>query len=249
MKLTRLAPAVVALAVLAPSQGHAQLFDVGVCVTSAGEPCSGIFEQIAQFARQALQLEQETITAVQEVVNSVQLPSSIYRDVTGDIQRIMGMAKQASMLQGYAQRMIQNLNSPTGFPDDQLGDWQQRLIDGNNSLGNALQQAALVVDRHQQELADDAGTLGGLQTEAMGNDGRLKTLQTIAGTNAAIGQVVQKHAGTAITGTQAQLTYYTAQTNRQMLFDKWDLLLHKGAIQGDCLALQQNGGSAPECSQ
>ncbi len=238
--------------VLGAAQSDAQLFGGGVVFCSN---CSTEVQEVLGYIRQAEQLVHEINTDtntlntyVTELENTLNRPSSVFRDVTGDVRRIMNLAKQASMLSGFANRMIQNLNSPTGYPDALVGDWQQRLIDQNNSLGNALQQAALVVDRHQQELTDDSSTMESLQTEAMGSDGRQQTLQTIAGTNAAIGQVVQKQAGTTVTGMQAQLTYYTAQHDRQALFDKWDQLMHKGAIQGDCLALQQNGVSAPECA-
>jgi len=68
-------------------------WDIVECVN-----CSTLEEQALQYLKQLDQLIQETVTAEQEVLNSLSLPSTVYRDLTGEIQRITGILKQADLL-------------------------------------------------------------------------------------------------------------------------------------------------------
>src|SRR4051812_29646304 len=94
---------------LSAGSARAQLFG-GNCMTPTG-PCAGLFDQILQYGRQALQLEQETIaavqatiTAAQEVTNTILLPVQTFENAAAQVQYIVNLAQRADLLLGNTGR-------------------------------------------------------------------------------------------------------------------------------------------------
>lgn len=219
--------------------------------------CSTIQQQLLDYLRQFEMLQQEIQTAVNTlnfyenaVKNTTSLPFSVYRDLTYDIQQIEGISQQAQMLTGFPGQMLRNLNSGTGYPDSQLGigGWKPLLVKEGNAIGNAMTRAAQVLDALNAQISADSTTLASLQAEAMSSDGRQQTLQSLAGANATVGQMIQKQQQTVAATMQATMTYQSAQADRQLLLDGMDDVLHYEALLSGCKALAQVGGTAAECS-
>ena len=93
-------------ALLAAEPAHAQQ---AVFCTN----CSTLTQELAGYARQLLQLQQEITTARQAVTNTLALPSTVYRDMTGQVQQIGSIAEQANMLNGNTRVMLNRLASAT----------------------------------------------------------------------------------------------------------------------------------------
>jgi len=88
----------------------------GLCTTTTG-PCASLPQQLLDYARQAEQLLQETQTAEQEIINTLKLPGTVYRDLTADVAQLTAIANQANMLAGFTGQMLTNLSSDHGYPD------------------------------------------------------------------------------------------------------------------------------------
>ncbi len=207
--------------------------------------------------QQVLQVQQEIQTAVNtlnfyknSLQNTAGWPLSVYHDVTADIQNIQGLINRATMLQGFAKQMLTNLSNSTGYPDSQLGsaNWEVIVAKENQALSLAMTQAAQAISDQGPQLTADAATLAQLQQEAMSADGRQKALQTIAGTNATVGQMIQKSQQTTAATQQAMMTYFTAQADRQSLLDGWNHVQLYGVISGACAALTQTGYTTDSCA-
>jgi len=219
--------AVSAIALLAAQPASA--FDIVECIN-----CSTIEQQLLDFARQLEQLIQETTTAEQEVLNTLNLPATVYRDLTGDIQRIIDIMKLADMLAGNTKTMIENLENATFYPTDSFSAWQNTPAADNQSVAQAMRAAGRVLQDHQKTLRDNSVTMADLQNQALGTTGRQATIQTVAGLAAFTGQQLQAMHGTINTIGQAQLTKYTAEANR----DEYTRRL---------VTLQQEAGSRAAC--
>lgn len=197
----------------APS--HAQFFGGagGLCTVLDPlfgiSPCSGLSSQLLQYARQALQLEQETKTAIQEVVNTLALPGQTFADATGEIQRIVMLAKQADLLLGNTGEFIGNLNA--GYyplPENAM----TQLVKEQNAIGNAIQQLGNVIGVVNPQLADRATILSAIQNESLGAAGRMQALQDANQLAATTGQDL--HSLVALTVGMAQGQHATMLADR-----------------------------------
>lgn len=218
--------------------------------------CDTLQQGVLSYVRQAQQLVQELQTAqntlnfyLNSVKNLERLPTSVYRDVTGDIVNIQRLITQATMLQGFAKQMLTNLGTPTGYPDSQQAvGWENLLAKENNAVSLAMTQAAQTISDQGPQLTDDAANLARLQNEAMGDDGQQKSLETIAGITATSASMTQKSQQTTTATQQAALTYYTAQADRQALFDAANHAQLVGVGEGACRALAQTGYTTDACT-
>lgn len=216
--------------------------------------CSTIAQQLLGYARQLYQLQQEIQTAqntlqfyLNAVQNTANLPGTVYRDITSDVQQIESIANSANMLSGNTGIMLGNLGSVTGYPLAATQNWQQRLIAENNTIARAMTAAANVLQQQQAALQTNAATLNSLQSQALGTNGRQATLQTLAGIEATIGQQIQSQQGTLAAAVQAMMTYQTARADRQAITDAAEQQDLQRAQQATCQALAAGGGSSNAC--
>ena len=91
--------------------GQRAAFAQALCTTTTG-PCASLPQQLLDYARQAEQLVQEVNTAtntlnidIQEITNTLKLPGTVYRDLTGDIAQIEAIRSTASLLIGFSGRL------------------------------------------------------------------------------------------------------------------------------------------------
>lgn len=179
-------------------------------------PCSGLSSQLLQYARQALQLEQETTTAIQEVVNTLSLPGQIFQDAAGEIQQIVGIAKQADLLLGNTGQLIGNLNA--GYyplPDNPM----TQLIMEQNAIGNAIQQLGNVIGVVNPQLASRATLLAAIQSESLGSVGRMQALQDANQLAATTGQDLHSLVALTVGMAQGQHAAMLADRDRTAMED------------------------------
>ena len=199
------------------SAGPSQAQFAGTCTTADG-PCSRLVDQIAQYARQLLQLIQETITATQEVLNTTPLGGMQFQDITAEIQQLTQIAKQADLLVGHPGDFIGNLNAPY-YPLPENG--MQQTIYEQNSIGNAIKQLGNVVNTVNPSLAQRAATLASLTTEALQAIGRMQNQQDTHQALVTTGQDVHALTNLTLTMAQAQHTQLLAQHDQKAMNDAW----------------------------
>jgi len=229
-------------ALLAAEPAHAQQ---AVFCTN----CSTLTQELAGYARQLLQLQQEITTARQAVTNTLALPSTVYRDMTGQVQQIGSIAEQANMLNGNTRVMLNRLASATGYPTGSLAQWQNQLITQDNTISRAMRAAAEILEQQQTSLKTNATTLAELHNQALGTGGRQATLQTLAGIEATIGQQIQSQQATLSGALQAMLTHQTAQADRDAYVRRLTTAQEKAGIQAACGAAAATGYPAVAACQ
>ncbi|MBV8893309.1 MAG: hypothetical protein JO266_15280 [Acidobacteria bacterium] len=173
--------------------------------------CSTLVQQLLDYARQLDQLVQETTTAEQEILNTLRLPGTVYRDLTGDIAQLTGITSQANMLVGFSGQMLTNLSSDHGYPLGNISNWHQQISDESSGIALGLKTAATSINALTTALTNDAATLSQLQSQALVGSGRQQSLQTLAGLSASMAQSMQKLSQVMVTAAQGQMTYQTGQ--------------------------------------
>jgi type IV secretion system protein TrbJ len=216
--------------------------------------CSTVTEQLLQFARQLEQLQQEIQTAentlnfyMNAVQNTVSLPSTVYRDLTNDVNQITSIATRANMLAGQTGQMLSNLGASGGYPfGTAVTNWHTQITTESNAISEALTTAANVLNLQPQQLANDAATLAALQSQALSSTGRQQALQTLAGVTATIGQSIQKSQSTLATALQGMMTYETAQRDQQAMFQAVNDQDLETTLTNECAAISSLGGTLPK---
>lgn len=236
--------AVVAVIALCGSPAYAQT----LCTTATG-PCASYPQQLLDYARQYLQLQQEITTALQEVQNTLALPGTVYRDLTGDIAQLTALTNQANMLAGNSLNMITALSSVGGYaPFTGPGMFHQQFSNENVAVSLALKTAAQSITQQNTQLQADATTLSALQTQALGTTGRQATQQTLAGLSASTAQSMQKLAQVMITAAQGQMTYQLAERDQEALINTTnDHDLEQGWLAA-CAMVAEAGGTSNQCT-
>jgi P-type conjugative transfer protein TrbJ len=210
---------------------------------------------VLAYVRQLYQLQQEIQTAqntlnfyLNLVQNTASLPATVFQNISSDIARIEGIAQQANLLMGNAGAMIGNLSATAGYPASVAYNWQQQILAENNAVALAMQRAAAVLNLQPAMLTNGAAVLAALQSQAISSDGWQKTLQTLAGVNATIGQQIQSGQAATTAAMQAMMTAQLAIADRQALTDEAVRQDLQRARQGTCAALAATGVSSNACS-
>jgi hypothetical protein len=218
----------------------------GLCVTVGG-PCSSTINQALEYARQLLQLNQETTTAIQEVTAGLALGSTAFNDLTGTIALITKIANDANMLVGNAGYMLGALQTPGGYPigyGADLMQWHQELTNEANAVGTAMYSAARVING-LQTLSQDTATLATLVGQIMAVVGRQQSLQTLQSSLSQVGQTLQRTQMSSIVNQQALLTQLSAQQAKQYL----QVTVHDHDLEGtwvnECAEVTALGGITP----
>ena len=196
--------------------------------------CATLAQELQGYARQLLQLEQEISIAKSAIANTIALPSTVYKNMTPDVQQVLSIANKANMLNGDSRAMLDRLAAATGYPTGSLSQWQNRLITEDNAISQATKAAAEILDQQRNTLNTNATTLADLHAQAMGTTGQQATLQSIAGIQSTIGQSMQSQQATMNGAWQAMLTYQAAQADREAYTRK-------------LVTLQQEAGSRAAC--
>jgi P-type conjugative transfer protein TrbJ len=203
--------------------------------------CSTVAQQLAGYARQLLQLEQEVTMAKNSIANTLALPSTIYHDMTSEVTQIGSIANKANMLNGNSRAMLDRLAITTGYPSGSLAQWQNQLIVQDNAISQAMRAAAEILQQQQTSLKSNASTLSDLQSQALGTGGQQATLQTLAGIQATVGQQIQSQQATLSGALQAMLTHQTAQADREAYMRRLTTAQAKAGIQASCGAAAATG--------
>jgi P-type conjugative transfer protein TrbJ len=218
--------AIAATIVLGSAPSHAQF--ASLCFVNDPllgiMPCDSVGVQLLQYARQALQLEQETKTAIQEAVNTIALPGQIFQDATGEIQQIIGISKQADLLLGNTGQFIGNLNA-SSYPIGPLNNPMAEIVKEQNAIANAIRGLGQVIGVVNPQLASRATLLSAIQSESLGAAGRMQALQDANQLAATTGQDL--HSLVALTVGMAQgqqATMLADQDRRAMQYKALDVM-------------------------
>ncbi len=172
----------------APAQ--AQLFG-GLCTVIdplfGVSPCSGLSSQLLQYARQLEQLKQEVTTAIQEVVNTVALPSQTFQDASGEISQILNIARKADLLGGNTGQFITNLSAGS-YPIGPLNNPMAEIVKEQNAVALATKQLGSLIAVENPHIASQAAIVAAINDQNMTADGRLKALQASGQLAATSGQ-------------------------------------------------------------
>lgn len=160
-----------------PTHSHAVIMECANCATT--------WDQLVANAKQAqqyaLQLQQR-VTQLQQyanqVQNTLQLPMSIYQNITNDINQVRSLANAASLLTGNSGSIMSRLQSAQGYANQalytpqnigqQFTMWQQTIGQASNSLGRTLgmqqgQEAGYAVQQAQIQAMTPTGQLQAIQ--------------------------------------------------------------------------------------
>ena len=212
MNRTFLLASVAGLGLCASTQAFAQT--AVVCTN-----CSTLVEQGLQYIQEFANQINTFDIDVQEIANTIKLPGTVYRDLTGDIQMLEGLRMQADLLTSqFSGPIIQNLSSTSGYPGMYGGiNWHQQFTSEANAVALALKTAGTTLQVQVTQLAADANTLAALANQAFGASGRQQTLQTAAGTASAAAQSMQKLQSVMSNDHQAMMTKIAADADHQYL--------------------------------
>jgi P-type conjugative transfer protein TrbJ len=205
--------------------------------------CSTIGQQLLDYARQFEQLQQEITTAEQEVINTLSLPGTVYRDLTADIQQITTLANQANMLAGNMGTILNAM--AVGYPQNALDNWHQWLTNETNAVALAMRTAAQVLNLQPNQLPMDATTLAALDAQALGTGGRQASLQTLAGGLSSVGQGINKQQATVATALQALISYQSTERDKEQLLRNVSDRDLETAWVLQCQAVTALGGALP----
>lgn len=211
--------ALAAAAIIFAFPGPAQAQVGGNCTTALGLPCSSLPQQILDYARQALQLEQETTTAIKEVVNTVQLPATLFQDGTNEIANITAIAKQADLLINQTGEFIGNLGDDENYP---LPDEpHHQIMKEQNAISNAIGQLGNIIGVANPLMAPRSAILAALNDQSMTADGRLKALQSAQGVGATTGQQLHELETILLGMAQGQHAELLAKHDQHAMSDQW----------------------------
>jgi hypothetical protein len=204
-------------ALLGATDAHAQVG--GLCTTADG-PCSSFPEQLLQYTEQGLQLNQETITAVQEYTSALPLTYFAFQDLTGEITAIADLATSASMLAGNTLIILTDLNAlGGGISTANLTNWHQAMTNDANAVGLAMQvcaKANMLVSSFANEAALFTNFVNAIEAVI----GRQQSLQNISQQTSQLAQTIRKIGAETIPCRQASATFQAAQQHRQYVFQE-----------------------------
>ncbi len=181
--------------------------------------CSQSTQQILQYARQLLQLEQEIQIVQYAITNTLNFPNLVFSDITSDVNRLTSLSSGASLIAGNTNSFLLNLANTGGYPLATAQNWQQQIIFEQNAVANAIRTYGNMLGLQPQQLANYSTQLAALQAQAQSAAGRLQVQQAIAGIQAATGQQLNTTQAQMSAALQAQLAVSTSQADRQGLQD------------------------------
>lgn len=196
--------------------------------------CSTATQQLLGYARQLLQLQNEIQTVTNTlntytnaVQNTLNLPNTLFSDITGDINNLTHISSGASLLSNNSATFLTDLASRGGYSPEVAQNWAQRIIQEQNDVAQKTTAFAQMMQLQPSQLSSYSTTLAALESQAQNSTGRQQTLQAIAGINAAVGQQIKTSQATLSAAMQAQLAVSTAQADRQALQDAlWQQFSH-----------------------
>jgi P-type conjugative transfer protein TrbJ len=173
--------------------------------------CSTIAQQLLGYARQFLQLQQEVRIAEYEVQNTLNLPNNLFQSAASDINRLVNLSHDASLLAGNSGTFINNL-AADGYP---LSDDWTEIVREQNSIAQAMRALGNVLNLQPSQLTNYSQTFGALQNQAMSAEGRQQTQQVLSGLVAATGHAIQTSQANVTTGLQALAAYDLSEADRK----------------------------------
>lgn len=180
--------------------------------------CSTLSQELISYGKQLEQLANEINIATNTlntyttlIRNTVSLPQNIFRDITGTVNQLGSIGKQASLLSSNTGDMLSKLGGGS-YP---LLDMQQRLAYESRAIANALKTAGQVLDSQPDVIQQQSSQLSAAQAQSAGADGIKAAIQagnTIAAT-ASQSLQTQQHATQVLL--QALATQIAADADRR----------------------------------
>lgn len=205
------------LVILIALSGGSVQAQVGLCTTEDG-PCSSLADQLLQYTEQGLQLNQETITAVQEYTSALPLGITSFQDLTDEINKILGIVNTASMIVGQTSQIIVALTGSSGYaPAYGAGfNWHQESSNQFAAIGRSMQVCGQALSL-LQGLGNDAQLLATLVNQIQAVLGRQQSLQTLGSQISQLGQSIQKAHSGLMGCYQSQNTYFAMRAAHQYM--------------------------------
>jgi P-type conjugative transfer protein TrbJ len=139
--------AMTALLLMPPTRSDAVVVECANCSTIAEELLSDA-KQANQYTTQLDQYRTQLQQYQNMLTNTMQLPMSIWNNVTSDIMQIRNLTNAASLLTGNSGTIMSRLQNAQGYASsatmlpnqisNQFTMWQQTLGNASNSLGRTL---------------------------------------------------------------------------------------------------------------
>jgi hypothetical protein len=206
--------------------------------------CDTLVQQLLAYTEQGLQLNQETVTAVQEYTSALPLATTSFEDLTDDINQILGLVNTASMLINQTGQIIQNISTLGGYPLGNIPDWHQQLANEANAVGKAMMVCG-EANNILQGLSNDAHLLSSFVNQVMAVLGRQQSLQTVSSQISQLGQEIQKIESGKMGCRQAFATYYAGRQDREYLITSLGDHDMQMTWVWQCQAIAALGGSLP----
>lgn len=237
----------VALIVAAPVASAQQAVVCVNCSTTLSDAAHQVWEGL-QWARnleqQLLQVEYEIRSWTTLLQNTVSLPSRIFNDVTGEINRIEGIADQISHFSEQTQFMVSNLGHPSGWGGS-LDDIPRALAQEDMALAAAMKKLGAVNDQTQPLSQQYTAQLASL--EGTGVSGMTQAVQVGNSIQATIGQQQAAQATQMNAALQALATAEIRRADRDAMIGAKVRADRADAIAAACSQLTSM--SPPVCQQ
>lgn len=120
--------------------------------------------QVQMIQQQIMMVEYQIHFWTTLVQNTIDLPQRLFNDITGEINRLQGIVRQAELIGQHTNFMISHLGDSTGFGGD-LSDIPRALAQENNALANAAQIMGMAVRSSQDMQTVYASQINTLQAQ------------------------------------------------------------------------------------
>lgn len=217
------------------------------CSTTLSDAAHQVWEGL-QWARnleqQLLQVDYEIRSWTTLLQNTVSLPSRIFNDVTGEINRIESIADQISHFSEQTQFMVSNLGNPSGWGGS-LDDIPRALAQEDMALAAAMKKLGAVNDQTQPLSRQYTAQLASL--EGTGASGMTQAVQVGNSIQATIGQQQAAQATQTNAALQALATAEIRRADRESMIAAKVQVDRAEAITAACSQLTSM--SPPVCQQ
>jgi P-type conjugative transfer protein TrbJ len=150
--------------------------------------CSSTFTQLLEYARQMQQLQaelQSAATQMQQYQNMIQntasVPSLIYSDAMGDMQRIQNLLNQGSQLSftnnGSSMGTFSSFLNNAGYAGGNMAVQAAQFSVWSNRAKDGITAAMSAIAAQNGQLASDDATMTGLQVQAGASTGQMQAMQ------------------------------------------------------------------------
>jgi P-type conjugative transfer protein TrbJ len=231
--LLRATVIVLALASTREARAQAAIYCVN-CVTPVWQLPQWLqnFQNQVQMIQQQIMMVEYQIHFWESLIqNTIDLPERIFNDITGEINRLQNIVRQAEMIGQQTKFMIDHLGDASGFGGD-LSDIPAALAQENNALANAMKIMGMAVRSSQDMQMVYSAQINTLQAQAP--SGITQAVQIGNQIQATTAQQIAVNINTEAVSMQALATAELRKAHRETLLDSRALQDQNDAVAQEC---------------